>query len=211
MTMRPVLNDRGYTLAELLVAVAVVGIVMAGLLSMLMTGQQSYLIGTNQAEAQQNLRIAIGRMMQEIRLAGEDPTKVNFDAITNQTAAGLTLQNDWNANGAIQNAGTVGVTLNDGVTVVQRGEQIIYSLNGTTLMRQETGVDNAAQAVADGIQSLTFTYFKADGVTPAVLAADVRQVVIDIVAQPVHQPSSSAAGAVKVKMTDKVRLRNRGA
>ncbi|HEY3065377.1 MAG TPA: prepilin-type N-terminal cleavage/methylation domain-containing protein [Methylomirabilota bacterium] len=205
------MSDRGYTLAELLVALAVAGIVMSGLLSMLMAGQQSYLVGTNQIEAQQNLRIAIGRMIQEIRLAGEDPTKVNFDAITNQTATGLTIQNDWNANGAIQNAGTVGVTLNDGVTVVQRGEQVIYSLNGTTLMRQETGVDNAAQSVADGIQSLTFTYFKADGVTPAAVAADVRQVVIDIIAQPVHQPSTSAAGAVHIKMTDKVRLRNRGA
>ena len=205
------MNDRGYSLPELTVAMAVAGIIMAGLLGMLMSGQQSYLVGTDQAEAQQNLRIAIGRMIQEIRLAGDDPTKVGFDAITNQTATGLTIQNDWNANGAIQNAGTVGVTLNDGVTVVQRGEQVIYSLNGTTLMRQETGVDNAAQAVADGIQTLTFTYFKADGVTPATVAADIRQVVVDIVARPVDQPSSSAAGAVYVKMTDKVRLRNRGA
>jgi hypothetical protein len=174
-----------------------------------MTGQQSYLVGTDQAEAQQNLRIAIGRMVQEIRLAGEDPTKVGFNAIINQSATGLTIQNDWNANGLI--AGAPNVMLNDGVTQVQRGEQVIYSLNGTTLMRQEVGVDNAAQAVADGIQTLTFTYYQADGVTVAANAADIRQVVVDIVARPVDQPSSSAAGAVYVKMTDKVRLRNRGA
>jgi len=210
MTMRRLgMNERGYSLPELTVAMAVAGILMAGLLSMLMTGQQSYLVGTDQAEAQQNLRIAIGRMAQEIRLAGEDPTKVGFNAIINQSANGLTIQNDWNANGLI--AGAPNVMLNDGVTQVQRGEQVIYSLNGTTLMRQEVGVDNAAQAVADGIQTLTFTYYKADGVTVAANVADIRQIVIDIVARPVDQPSSSAAGAVYVKMTDKVRLRNRGA
>ena len=46
-------DQRGFTLTELLVACALIGLVMAGLFSMLQSGQQTYLTGTNQVEAQQ--------------------------------------------------------------------------------------------------------------------------------------------------------------
>ena len=63
-------DQRGFTLTELLVACALIGLVMAGLFSMLQSGQQTYLTGTNQVEAQQALRLALLRMTNEIRDAG---------------------------------------------------------------------------------------------------------------------------------------------
>ena len=51
-TRRRVLNQRGFTLAELLVVTALVGLVMAGVLTLLMSSNQSYQRGTNQVEAQ---------------------------------------------------------------------------------------------------------------------------------------------------------------
>ena len=67
-------DQRGFTLTELLVACALIGLVMAGLFSMLQSGQQTYLTGTNQVEAQQALRLALLRMTNEIRDAGYCPT-----------------------------------------------------------------------------------------------------------------------------------------
>ena len=71
--LRRMSREAGYTVAETLVVCAVVGLVMAGLLSLLMTGSQTYTVGANRAEAQQTARLVIARMIQEIRTAGHDP------------------------------------------------------------------------------------------------------------------------------------------
>ena len=54
-------SQRGYTLAEMLVVAAVVGVIMAGLFSMLSTGTQAYTVGTNRADAKQTARHALDR------------------------------------------------------------------------------------------------------------------------------------------------------
>src|SRR3989338_9716997 len=98
-TLARVRSQRGFTLSELLVACAVITFVMAGLLVMLQSGQESYLRGSREIEAQQNVRLAIDRVVDELRDAGFCPTCANsgvtaFAAVTNTTAAGVTIQND---------------------------------------------------------------------------------------------------------------------
>src|SRR5574337_258598 len=66
-------DQRGFTLAELLVAIAIVGLVMTGLLTLLKKGNESYLAGANQVEAQAAVRAVLERMTQEIREAGYNP------------------------------------------------------------------------------------------------------------------------------------------
>src|SRR2546429_3421053 len=118
-------TERGFTLAELLVVCLVIAFVMAGLLIMLQTGAQSYLVGSNQVEAQQTARMALAQMVQEIRNAGYCPTCAGtppFTAIASQTGTGFTLQNDWAGAGAINTTGTVTDTHGN-----VRGEQIVYA------------------------------------------------------------------------------------
>ena len=67
-------DQRGFTLAELLVAIAVLGLIMTGVLTFMMTGNQAYLTGSNQIEAQQAARVALDQMVREIRGAGYNPT-----------------------------------------------------------------------------------------------------------------------------------------
>ena len=218
----------GFTLTELLIACALIGVVMAGLFSILVSGQQTYLVGSNTVEAQQELRLVIQRMTNEIRNAGYCPTCgtgspaiTPFSAITNATATGFTIQNDWDGTwtgaGALNTAGTVNYVVvgATGVPVTTaRGEQIIYAFNGGNLTRRETGVDAAAVTLAGNLASLSFTYLDAAG---AILAAPVsaglegtiRTIVVNAVGQPQNQPSTFQAGKVSVAMTDTVRLRNR--
>jgi prepilin-type N-terminal cleavage/methylation domain-containing protein len=149
--LRRALNQRGFTLAELLVVTALVGLVMAGVLSLLMSSNQSYHRGTNQVEAQQAARVAMARMAQEIREAGYNPSSATtFNPVISFSATGLTIQNDWNTNGAIDNT----ITVTDPVKGTARGEQVIYALTGTNLTRRETGVDGSAQVLISGVQSL---------------------------------------------------------
>lgn len=111
-------NERGFTLAEMLVVCAIVGLVMAGLLGLVMSGQQVYWFGTTQVDAQQTVRVALERMVKEIREAGYEPQTpqtnpascpngtsfplypngvpcYDFVPITSQTATALTLQSNW--------------------------------------------------------------------------------------------------------------------
>jgi len=214
MRLRRLRNEDGFTLAELLVACALIGVVMAGLFSILQSGQQSYLTGSNQVEAQQALRLTILRVTNELRDAGYCPTcsagAPPFTALAAVSATGFTIQNDWNGSGGIA-TGTVTqvVTAADGSTTnVTRGEQIVYAFAGGTLTRREMGVDGAGVPVITNLASLTLTYLDADGNVTAT-AANVRTVVVSAVGQPEVQPASFVGGRVQVAMTDSVRLRNR--
>ena len=51
-------SQQGFTLTELLVVITILSVMLAGLLSVQMTGQTTYLIGAHRVEAQQNARIA---------------------------------------------------------------------------------------------------------------------------------------------------------
>ncbi len=222
MSLRIFRNQHGFTVTELLVGCAMIGVVMAGLFSILQTGQQSYLTGMNQVEAQQGLRLALLRVTNEIREAGYCPGcsslatgVVPFPAVLNPSATGFTLQNDWDGNWpttAISTAGTVTQTVmsttSSTTTNVTRGEQIIYSVAGGELRRQEIGVDAAAVAVVSNLASITFTYLDADGVVTAT-PANIRTIMVNAVGQPLVQPTAYTAGRVQVAMTDSVRLRNR--
>lgn len=219
-------TEHGFTLAELLVVCAVIALVMAGLLVMLQSGQQTYLVGSNQVEAQQTARLAIDRVVQDIRNAGFCPTCANgvtpFNAITPQTggvlsASSFVIQNDWdgtwNGTSGISPSGTVSYTVMDAsgtVTTTQRGERIIYAYNNGagTLTRQEIGVDATALTLASGINSLTFSYLDSSGATTTT-PANARTVVITLTTRPALQGVSTSLGKVLVTMTDSVRLRNR--
>ena len=66
-------DERGFSLAELLVVCALLGTVMAGVLGLLMIGQQSATATANKVDAQSNVRMGIDRLIEEIREAGYLP------------------------------------------------------------------------------------------------------------------------------------------
>ncbi|MBI4589120.1 MAG: prepilin-type N-terminal cleavage/methylation domain-containing protein [Candidatus Rokubacteria bacterium] len=178
------LHVRGFTLAELLVSLAVVGLVMAGSLGLLIQGQQSYLAGAGRIEAQQNARVALERMASEIRAAGFNPRGAGFSAIVNQTEQSLTLQNDWSGDGIISG----------------RGEVVVYLLRGSTLRRNAGG---GAQPVVEGVERLRFVYLDSAG-RPTAEPAAIRSVEVSITTR-----SRGAAAGGGASLTTAVRLRNR--
>jgi type II secretory pathway pseudopilin PulG len=204
-------DEGGFTLAEMLVVCALLGTVMAGVLSLLMIGQQSATATANKVDAQSNARMGIDRLIEEVREAGYlpagptcpgapatpcPPYNYAFSAISAQTATALTIQNDWNADGAIQAA-----AVTDPITGSLRGEQVVYSFAAGQLRRQEIGIDGATVVVAAGIISLAYTYLDQNNTVTAT-AADIRTVTITLTTQ-------QSAGQPQVTMVHRVRLRNR--
>ena len=76
-------NERGFTLAELLVGFAVLALALAAVTTIHRGVLQAYVTGSNKTEVQQNARVALERIARELR---QTP-----GALTSATATSLTL------------------------------------------------------------------------------------------------------------------------
>jgi prepilin-type N-terminal cleavage/methylation domain-containing protein len=222
-------NQRGFTLAEMLVVCAIVGLVMASLLGLVLSGQQAYWFGTTQVDAQQTIRVAMEQMVRDIREAGYEPltpesdptlcpnatnyplytagpTCYRFYPITSQSASGITLQYNWNGSTCTNPCTPIQPTVlvTDPTrcpTTACRGEQVTYSISGTNLRRQESIVDGSPVIIASGITALAFTYRDENN---NVTASQELMKIVDI-----SLTARTATNGAYVTMTDRVRLRNR--
>jgi len=173
-------------LADLLAAVAVFGVVSAGMFTVLEESLRVYTVGVARAESQQSARIAVERLAGEIRTAGLGPRPATFSAIAVAEPSQIVLHHDLDGNGVI--AGS--------------GETITWRLVGATLRRDAGG---GAQPIVDGVRRFTLEYLDAAGDTVAA-ADEVRAVVITLVTGAAWD---RADRSVATTLSTRVRLRNR--
>lgn len=173
-------NERGYTIAELLTAMAVLGMLMAGLFVVFKEGQDAYVFGAGRVEVQQNARVGLDRMLRELRTA----TQV-----------------------ATANANDVQFTFLDETNTLVTVE---YSLNGKNLLRNQTVPAIAGQPaiLVGGVSDFAVTYYDASDVTGAT-AANTRAVEIQVTTEleGTSLASSSPANRTAV-LRGRVTLRN---
>jgi len=116
-------KQNGVTLIELLIALAISAVLIAGIYRMFIHQQKSYATQEQVADMQQNVRVAINRMLREIRMAGYGGKNDNIAGVNDI----ITKFGDVNAytnvitpeNDVIQD----GIT-HDRITVVAAYEQI---------------------------------------------------------------------------------------
>jgi prepilin-type N-terminal cleavage/methylation domain-containing protein len=139
-------DQRGFTLTELLVSVAVLGLVMAALLNVHMTGTTIALTGEGKASAQQGAR-AVLQIEEDIRLAGycypsgqtvftaASPTSVTFWADLTNASTTLTANANVGATGlAVANGN--GISTNDTIYLINAAqwEPLTVSSSSSTLI-----------------------------------------------------------------------------
>jgi type II secretory pathway pseudopilin PulG len=133
-------NEHGYTLAELLTGMAVTGLLLAGLLLTLQGGRDVYQSDAARAEVQQNARVALERMLRELRAA---------TTVTTATATDVKFTY-FDATGT--------------------NDIVEYSLNGVQLQRNQTGAAGQPEALIGGVRSLVITYYDINGVVTTTAA-----------------------------------------
>jgi len=101
-------NQRGFTLVELLIVIAILGLMMAGLVAVQLQGQTSYLVGAHRVEVQQNTRIALDLIIRELRSAQSVTAIPSATSITFVDENGATVQ--YELSGTLINRTTGGVT-----------------------------------------------------------------------------------------------------
>src|SRR5262245_39391595 len=135
-------TEHGVSLAELLISLAILGVVLAGILEGLPLAVKAYAFGAAPVEAQQSARAALERMAAELREAGYDPTSAGILPILVASSTLVTFQKDLNGNGVVD----------------PTRERITYLLraNETTVRRDAGG---GAQPIIDGVRGFRVSYF----------------------------------------------------
>lgn len=161
-------NNRGFTLIEILVVLALTGIVLSAIYSAFQSQHKTFIMQESMAEMQQNLRAATYMLTTEIRMAGYDPTDNANAGIVSIGSGEINFTKDLDGDGSIA-AGS--------------GEDITYSLY-TSDGVQSLGRKNPTlnRPVARNIEWIDFEYLdENNGVTGDI--ADIRSVQITIVAK----------------------------
>jgi type IV pilus assembly protein PilW len=149
-------KSKGFTLVELLVAMAISGIVAGAIFTAFQSQQKSYLIQDQVTEMQQNLRAGMDIMVRDIRMAGYSQGAPGF---------GITdiypRDKDNNMDVTITGNGAFKFTADfDDNGTLSGGETLLYQLYGNNALRRTPG----GSAVAENIEALGFAYaFDADG------------------------------------------------
>ena len=209
-------SQRGFTLAEMLVVTAVLGVVFAGVLVGLQAGIASTRVGNGRAEAQSAARVGLDRIMRDIRSAGVNPTGNAFLAaggacpcpvVSTALANQMVINSDLDADGIITAPAAAACDPAADSEVVQ------YTVAANALMRSVRPAAAACgAAIIGGAQSVTFQYLDSAG-NPVVGNApasnmNITTVIVTLTVAS-EQMTGSQAGAMVVTMTDQARIRNR--
>jgi type IV pilus assembly protein PilW len=183
-------RNSGFTMVELLAAIFITAILMAGLYSVFVSQQMAFSAQERIAEMNQNIRAVMDLMTRETRLAGYKTSGAAFNGIVTAQPSTIRILADLN-----QDGNTLGVN-----------EDITYSYNAATMQIWRNTID---LPIADNITNLTFVYTLADGTTtssPADLTA-IRKVTISITARTAY-PDQSTGQYRTLTLTSDVTPRN---
>ena len=177
-------RQRGFTMAEVLVALLVSAIVLGAIFVAFSSQHKSYLVQDDTAEMQQSLRATMDFMVREIQMAGFDPEQTgNFGFVAEGS--------EGRATGGAGIYFTADINM-DGFVAADRLEQVAYRLQGGVLQKHDPADPDPADPdpwkdMADNIEEIEFFYTLADGTTtanpPAAQLPLVRRVQLTILAR----------------------------
>ena len=210
----------GFTLVEILVALALAGLVSAAVYNVYISQNKSYVVQDRVAEMQQNLRAAMYMMKREIRMAGYDPSgadNVGFvtglgdaDPDKNDDAIKATTTDDeYTADPRARAIDRVAFTIDDdgdGTIEDNNEERVAYRLLGDELQRLSAGA-NSWHTLGQDIDALDFVYLGAGGPTDVLdLSVDdpasIRSVQITLVARADFRDQDYTNNTVYVNQQD---------
>jgi prepilin-type N-terminal cleavage/methylation domain-containing protein len=158
---------RGMTLVELLISMAIIGVVMGGVTRSFVHQRKITAIHTQRVALIERAQAAMDLVTREIRTAGTNPTGAAFVPVTYH-AAQLEIRADLNGNGTTD-------TNND------PNEHLIYAYDSAH-KRLTRDAGSGAQPLVDNLQAFTFQYLDSAGAATTVSSA-IRQLQITITAR----------------------------
>jgi prepilin-type N-terminal cleavage/methylation domain-containing protein len=149
MKIQALFNKKGITLIELLVALVICGIVVAGIYRVMIAQNKAYTVQDQVVEVQQNIRNAMEIMVRDLRMNGFDydnSTSLvqipNTASLIQVTGNSITVEYEYYSTGP---------------PFVSRKDTVAYTLNGSDLRRQVTGALPSNEVLLENVDSLQLT------------------------------------------------------
>lgn len=139
-------DRRGLTFTELMLSLAIFGVIMVVIFGFLSGARNSYSDTRERAQYQQSMRAVMSLVTREIRSVGCDPNGAGFDNFGIADDDRISCRMDLNGDSDFTDLGP--------------DENITYTFVGGNLIRNN-GTGN--QVILRGVQGLTFTYFDETG------------------------------------------------
>ena len=155
-------GERGFSLIELLIAMAVGLVILGAVYSVFIIQNRTFSTQEDLVEMQQSVRAGMDVMIGEIGMAGYDPTRAKFSGVTVNTSQ-LQIRADLSGGGVIN-------TGNE--------ETIVYAYDATG-KRITRNAGSGNQPFIENVDSFTFAYLDGSGNATAV-ANNVRRIRITI-------------------------------
>lgn len=203
-TNTPIYSKAGFSLVELLMALASSMIVLAAIYSVFSITNKNCTTQNVAANVQQNLRAAIGMMARDIRLAGLDPIDTDSFGIEYAAQTKIRFTQDSfdtvidDFNGIVDEANL------EQVTYELVGSQIIQTLYETVY----TSSPNSAVLISN-IEDLNFTYLDVNGNDLGNPVADLDRIRTVRISITVEEPAGRHE-PVRRTLTRQVECRNLG-
>jgi prepilin-type N-terminal cleavage/methylation domain-containing protein len=157
-------NEKGFSLAELLVGISVCGILSAVVFPYTVSQNSSYKTQAATTDLQQDVRATIDLMCRDIRMAGYNPAQASFAGVP-FSACSLVVQADLDGNGSISGD----------------NEWIRYSFDTTQHILSRTTA-SGTQTLSENILLFTFSLKDSAGVVVDSVSrqADIRQIQVSV-------------------------------
>jgi prepilin-type N-terminal cleavage/methylation domain-containing protein len=197
-------DHRGFSLIELCVTLVIMSVISLAIYSVFAVSSRTYNTQGVTANVQQSVRAAMEVMLQDIRAAGLDPIASGNFGIEWAEATKLRFTSDSIDAGLGDFNGALEDTNSERITYVLQGSQL------DQILYETTGSEEIQPLISD-VQTLTFTYFDADGndlgsPVPALQLADIRTINVSMT---VEEPAGIDA-PVSRTLTKQVKCRNMG-
>lgn len=171
-------SSAGFTLIEIMIALAISGFILSGIYSAYINQQKSYITQGRVAEMQQNLRAAMFPLVSTIRMAGYDPSgNVDSLGITLAEPGRISMQIDWNGDGDTSDDREL-IDFGFPVRIDSDHDGIPDAGGSASLGRQYKGA-GGYHPIGDNLESIEFLYLDKDGNVTAELA-DIRLIQISL-------------------------------
>lgn len=184
-------NEKGFTLVELVVGLALAIIVTGVMYSLYKAQNQTSIVQGYVSDMQQTLRSSTDMMSREMRMAGYDPSGTGNYGITSATAQSMGFTADMCENGGVP---TNGADCTESYLVE------LYTVDGINKIRRTAG----GSAIAENIENFELCYLRSGVAACTTNPANpntVDSVIVSILIRSPREDSSYSFDPAKITFT----------
>lgn len=188
------MNNKGITLIEMMIALCIMGLVMAGFYNSFLVQHRTYTAQETITDMNQNARVSVTKMLKELRMAGYKKPGAILNGIPSANLTSITVVADLNKDEDLSGI----------------DEQVTYVYNAGEQKITRTANDES-EVLCDNVTSFKLSYVLADGSTTSTPAnpGNIRKITVNFTVKS-EKPITKTEEYSRINLTFDITPRNMG-